>query len=87
MGKGYPQSRYTVRGSRRLGGYTDGYDRAAFAVSMSKVWFVPTLGLAAAGATTVLLLSEVPMQKYTDDAYALEPKPGRRGEVKMGRAA
>lgn len=53
---------------------------------MAKVWFA-TLGFAAAGAATVFLLSEVPMQKYTDDAYALEEKPGRgpgRGEVEMG---
>ncbi|EIW57867.1 Mfs1.1 [Trametes versicolor FP-101664 SS1] len=57
--------------------------QAAFAASMSKVWFA-TLGFAAAGAATVFLLSEVPMQKYTDDAYALEEKPGRRGEVEMG---
>lgn len=50
--------------------------QAAFAESMSKVWFA-VLGFAAAGTVTTLLMSEVPMQKHTDDAYALEDKAGR----------
>ncbi|KAI0636102.1 Mfs1.1 [Trametes polyzona] len=56
----------------------------AFAESMSKVWFA-VLGFTAAGAATTLFLSEVPMQKYTDDAYALEDKR-RRGQGAAGEA-
>ncbi|KAH9933591.1 iron permease [Epithele typhae] len=52
--------------------------RAAFATSMASVWKA-MLGFCAAGALSVALMREVPMQSHTDDAYGLD-EGGKAGE-------